>query len=86
MKSAMDAVKKGQLSVLRATVQYDVPRSTLHDRISGRVVHGTNGPGAKPYLNKAEEKEFSEFIVTVALVKQIKIIAEKVATEKEVLR
>ena len=51
----MDAVKKGQLSVLRAPVQYDIPRTTLHDQISGRVVHGTN-PGIKPYLNKAEEK------------------------------
>jgi len=58
MRSAMDAIKKGQLSVLRAAVQYDVPRTTLHDRISGRVVHGTN-PGAKPYLNKVEEKEHS---------------------------
>jgi len=51
----MDAVKK---SVLRAAVHYDVPRTTLKDRISGRVVHGTN-PGAKPYLNKAKEKELS---------------------------
>jgi len=51
----MDVVKKGHLSVLRAAVQYDVLRTTLHDRISGRVVHGTN-PGAKPYLNKAKEK------------------------------
>jgi len=62
----MDAVKKGQLSVLRTAVQYDVQRTTLHDRISGRVVHGPN-PGAKPYLNKAEEKELSEYIVTVGI-------------------
>jgi len=67
MRSAIDAIKKGQLSVLRGAVQYDVPRTTLHDRISRRVVNGTN-PGAKPYLNKAEEKELSEIIVTVALV------------------
>ena len=27
-----------------------VPRSTLKDRISGRVIHGTN-PGPRPYLS-----------------------------------
>jgi len=45
--------------------------------------------GARPYLNRAEEKEL---IVTVGKVgfgkthRQIKNIAEKVATEKEILR
>ena len=33
-----------------------VPRSTLHDRISGKVKHGTN-PGPKPYLSTVEEIE-----------------------------
>ena len=50
MKSAMDAVKKGGMSIKRAAVQYDVPKTTLQDRISGKVIHGTN-PGARPYLN-----------------------------------
>ena len=46
------------------------------------VIHGTN-PGAKPYLNKTEENELSEFITTVGKIgygkthKQIKSIAEK---------
>ena len=41
-----------------------VPRSTLQDRINGNIIHGTN-PGAKPYLNKAEEAELTEYIITV---------------------
>jgi len=41
----MDAVKKGGMSIKRAALQYDAPRTTLHDRISGKVIHGTN-PGA----------------------------------------
>jgi len=89
MKSAMDAVKKGGMSTKRAPLQYDVPKTTLQDRISGKVIHGTN-PGARLYLNRAEEKELGEFIVTVGKIgfgkthRQIKNIAEKVATEKEV--
>ena len=60
MRAAMDAVSKG-MSVTRASKEYGVPRSTLHDRIHGNVIHGTN-PGAKPYLDKTEE---AELIITV---------------------
>ena len=55
MRVAMDAVKKGTLNVKRAAVEYKVPKSTLQDRILGKVIHGIN-PGAKPYLNQTEEK------------------------------
>jgi len=51
----MEAVKKGTFSVKRAAVEYKVPKSTLQDRILGKVIHGIN-PGAKPYLNQTEEK------------------------------
>ena len=35
MIKAMSAVEQGGLSVRRASELYGVPRSTLHDRISG---------------------------------------------------
>ena len=41
---------------------YDVPQITLHDRVHGRVTHGTK-PGPKPYLTKEEEIELSKFLV-----------------------
>ena len=41
MLLAMAAVKNG-MSVSRAAKTHGVPRTTLHDRISGRVAHGTN--------------------------------------------
>ena len=55
MLAAMTAVKHG-CQLKRAAVEHGVPVSTLRDRISGRVIHGTK-PGPKPYLDTAEEKE-----------------------------
>ena len=49
MINAMDAVKKGS-SVKKAAEEHAVPRSTLNDRITGRVQHGKK-PGPLPYLN-----------------------------------
>ena len=43
MAAAIVAVKGGE-SVLHAAHQFGVPRQTLGDRVSGKVVHGTN-PG-----------------------------------------
>ena len=40
MEAAMCAVKEGS-TVARAAIEHGVPRSTLQDRISSRVLHGT---------------------------------------------
>ena len=66
MRAALEAVKEGK-SVTRAVIEHGVPRATLHDGHSGRVVHGSN-PGPQPYLNKAEEGELHDFIITVGKV------------------
>ena len=49
----------------KAADLHGVPRSTLKDRLSGRVQHGTK-PGPAPYLSKAEESELSAHLVHVA--------------------
>ena len=51
----------------RASRDFGVPRSTLHDRVSGRVVHGVK-PGPKPYLDNAEEKELGSYLKHCAKV------------------
>ena len=90
MVAALGAVKGGE-TILRAARTYGVPRSTLQDRVNGRVTHGVR-PGPKPYLAPAEEKELSLFIVDVAKAdygktrKEIKAIAENVAKEKGIIR
>ena len=55
MVEAMDVVKSGRLGVNRAADEYDVPRTTLKDRLAGRVEHGTksgieNIPKTRPVL------------------------------------
>ena len=52
MIAAIRAVKSG-VPVKRAAEEHCVPRTTLSDRLSGRVVHGTK-PGPKPYLSNEQ--------------------------------
>ena len=46
-------------------LEHSVPRFTLNDKISGRVIQGTN-PGPSPYLVAAEEIELSLFVIDTA--------------------
>ena len=63
MQAAIDAVKSGRMGVNRAALEFGVPRTTLKDRIAGRVVHGTRS-GPKPHLTPQEEKELADFLVS----------------------
>ena len=40
MQKAMSAVKQNRLSVRKAAVQYGIPKSTLSDRITGKITKG----------------------------------------------
>ena len=62
MVEAMKAVKEGQFGVNRAALEYGVPKTTLKDRLNGRVIHGSN-MGPTPYLTYEEEKELVRFIL-----------------------
>ena len=46
MMAALEEVKKGKYSITRIATMYGVPKSTLKDRVTGRVTHGTK-PGLK---------------------------------------
>ena len=67
-------VLEGNLSVRRAAVQYDIPLSTLHDRISGKVSGAVSGPPC--YLDKEEERELVEFLLRCVEVGYPKIVKE----------
>ena len=90
MLAATAAVKEGT-AILRAAKEHDVPRTTLQDRILGKVVHGTK-PGPRPYLEPIEENELSNFLVDTAKAgfgktrKEVKALVTKVAREKGVLK
>ena len=90
MINAIEAVKQG-CSVKRAAEEHGVPRTTLNDRISGRVMQGKK-PGPEPYLNKQEEEDLANFVEVLADIgfgktkKQIKAMVEKTARDKSTLR
>jgi len=53
-------LRQGLCSVKQVAEDYKVPRTTLQDRISGRVIHVMK-PGPSPSLNN-EESELAQFV------------------------
>ena len=49
MLGALKAVQDGAMGCNRAAVEYGVPKTTLKDRVSSRVIHGRKS-GRAPYL------------------------------------
>ena len=63
MIAVMEAVKSG-ISVSKAALEHNVPRTTFQDRHLGSVEHG-NKPGPRSYLSKKEDKVLFDFIEVV---------------------
>ena len=90
MKAAMTAVEEG-MSVSQAAKSHGVPKTTLYDRVSGRVIHGVK-PGPRPYLSPTEEKDLGQFLKDCAKVgygktrKDVLGIAQSIANEKGLLK
>ena len=90
MLAALKAVEEGQ-PVNQVARDHGIPKTTLKDRVSGRVTHGTN-PGPTPYLSTVEEDELGHFLRSCAEVGYGKTrrdamgIAESVAVDKGVLK
>ena len=67
MIAAMKLAQEQDFGVNDATLQHGVPLTTLKDHLSSCIQHGTK-PGLLLYLNEAEEKELSSFIVNCVSV------------------
>lgn len=61
MEKAMAAVKDQGFSVRRAAEEYATLKSTLHDRVSGRVLAGVCS-GPPKYLTDEEEAELERYL------------------------
>lgn len=91
MEAAMRAVYDGEMGVNKASREYGVPTTTLRDRISERITHGTP-MGAKTYLNQQEEETLKDFLLTASSIgfgktrAHVMMYAEMVAREKKLLR
>jgi len=62
MEKAMITVISQEMGVNRAAKQYDLPPTTLKDRISGQVKHGMK-PGPSGFLTPEEDQKLADFLV-----------------------
>ena len=75
MVDAINDVTSNCLSANSAAKKHGVPPSTLKDRLSGRVLHGSK-PGPKPHLSAAEEKELAGHLIDAANIEYSKTRGE----------
>ena len=71
---ALRATSEG-MSVREAASQYGVPKSTLHDCVSGRIQPGAV-PGAHRYLDEEEEEEVFRWLEGCASIGYAKSVRE----------
>lgn len=65
MIAAIESVRGGGKSIREAAAEFNVPKSTLGDRVKGRVVHGAkNGP--KTLLTKEDEEKLAAYLIDVS--------------------
>ena len=74
----------GQLSIRRAALQSNVPKSSLGDRVSGRVVPGATS-GTPTYLTPTEENELVHFLLSCASIGYAKSRKEVIAIVQRIL-
>ena len=84
MTSAIKAVVDDGMSVRGAAEYYGVPKSTLGDRISGRVLPGAKS-GPNTYLSSEEEEELVNFLCRTALVGHARTRKEVLAIVNRIL-
>ena len=84
MTPALEEYKKGKMTIGKIEKKFNLPKTTLHDRISGRVQHGTK-PGPNPYLQADEKKALVKHLISAAKQgygktrKQVNMTVEMVA-------
>ena len=67
MDKAIKAVIDDGMSIRRAAEEFNVPKSTLGDRISGRTLHGASS-GRPKYLTDEEEDILVKFLLKCAAI------------------
>ena len=86
LSKAMTAVEKG-VSLRRTAEMYSIPKSTLHDHVTGKVMLGAKA-GPTPYLTPLEEEELVSFLINTArigyshTIKQILHLVQQIVDDK----
>ena len=85
MAQAFSAVTQEGMSVREAALQFGVPKFTLGDRVSGRVMSGaTSGP--QTYLDRNEEEELVQFLLRCAEIGYAKSRKQVLALVRRLLQ
>ena len=83
MQEALTAVNRG-MSVRRAALTHNVPKSTLSDRVTGKVIHGIKS-GPQPYLSLSEEEELVSFLLGCAAIGYPRTRKDVIALVQDIL-
>jgi len=65
MLDTIESATAGGMSGNKAAAKHGIPPSTLKDRLSRHVKHGTK-PGPTPYLSQTEGKELTDHLLLAA--------------------
>ena len=79
------AVAAGKMCVQKAAEEYSVPKSTLHDRVSGKVTLNARS-GRKKLLTDEEEASLIEFLVGCASIGYAKSRSDVLAIAQQIAR
>ena len=85
MERAYQAVASRRMSVRKAAEEHGVPRSTLHDKVSGKVALKARS-GTKKHLTDEEEAYLVDFLVCCASIgyaksrRDVLAIAQQIAS------
>ena len=85
MEKAYEAVAAGKMCVQKAAEEYGVPKSTLHDRVSGKVALNARS-GRKKLLTDKEEAGLIEFLVGCASIGYAKSRSDVLAIPQQIAR
>ena len=85
MAIAIEAVQKGECTIRQAAEIYQVPKSTLSDRLSGKVIHGTTS-GPQHYLSDIEENNLVKFLCKYASIGSARSKKQVIALVNEIMQ
>lgn len=66
LNDALNAIRRGDISILGASKKYGVPRATLQDKLSGRAPEGPRKMGPPTILTTAEEEHLKKWCLDLA--------------------
>lgn len=66
IKKAIDDVKSKKLTLRAAAEKYGIPRSTLHDKVRGKISEWSINRGPDPYLTLEEETKICEWCINLS--------------------